>query len=64
MKITIHTRGHHIVALDEMGNMVANRATYCNPAAIHQIILDVQMIDGAEIDWDRSQVAEPGTVDA
>lgn len=58
MKLTIDKNGYNLVARDEQGNVHATRKTNCNPAALRQIILDVEML-GAEIDWDNSQVAKP-----
>lgn len=58
MKITIDTDHYDIVAHDESMNVVARRKTYCNPAALHQLICDVSMIPTAVIDWDNSEVAE------
>ena len=58
MKITIDSNAHgDIVARDESGNVVATRKTYCNPAALAQVILDAERL--GEIDWDNSQVAKP-----
>lgn len=61
-KITIDNAGYDIVARDEGGQVVARRKTYCNPAALAQIILDAEMI--GEIDWENSQVAKPGVEEA
>lgn len=57
-KLTIDTDCHgNLVARDEAGSVLARRKRYCNPAAIHQIILDAEML--GEIDWQESQVAQP-----
>lgn len=61
-KITIDNAGYDIVARDEGGQVVARRKTYCNPAALAQIILDAEMI--GEIDWENSRVAKPGVEEA
>lgn len=57
MKLTIHKRGYNLVALNKSGKTVATRITNCNPAAIHQIILDAEMV--GEIDWDNSSAVKP-----
>lgn len=50
--------GHAIGARDEYGEIIASRRTYCNPAALAQLLLDVERA-GYEINWKNSQVAEP-----
>ena len=57
--ITTGTRGQ-ILALDENGNRVASRSTYCNPAALAQLICEVETA-GFAIDWAESTVAQPET---
>jgi hypothetical protein len=57
MTLTIHTQGYDIVARDESGTVVARRKTYCNPAALAQLIYDAERL--GEIDWENSEVAKP-----
>lgn len=60
MKLTIDKTGYDLVARDEAGAVKARRKTSYNPAALRQLIMDVELIPGAEIDWENSQVAKPG----
>lgn len=64
MKYTIATHNYDVIARDDEGNVVARKGTNCNPAALAQLICDVERIPGAEIDWDNSPVAKPRTADA
>lgn len=57
-RITLHGYGNMIVARDTKGSPVASRSTSYNPAALHQLILDIVTI-GARIDWKNSTVAKP-----
>lgn len=57
MKITIDKIRSRLVARDESGAILAERKTYCNPAALDQIICDAEKL--GEIDWAASQVAPP-----
>lgn len=60
MKITIDNSPHNeIIARDESGKVLIRKSTYCNPAALDQVICEAQMI--GEIDWKGSQVAQPDT---
>jgi hypothetical protein len=59
MKLTIDKTNYRLIARDAAGNILASRATNCNPAALHQIILDTKMLD-ATIDWKNSMVSKPG----
>lgn len=55
----IHSRHYHIEASDSAsGETIATVRTYCNPAALAQLILSVES-DGWAIDWDASTVAKP-----
>ena len=56
-QITIDSILHQIVARDETGNILAEASTYCNPAALAQIILAAET--QGVIDWDNSQIANP-----
>lgn len=60
-QVTIHNRGHNIIARELDGEVVASRSTTCNPAALAQLILDIELA-GSQIDWDGSQVAKPATL--
>lgn len=55
--ITITALGYDIVAMNKNGDEVARRKTYCNPAALRQIICDAEMV--GIIDWKNSTVAKP-----
>ena len=57
MKITIDKIRNRLVARGEAGNILAERKTYCNPAALSQIVLDAERI--GKIDWENSQVSRP-----
>lgn len=57
MKITIDKIRNRLVARDEVGTVLAERKTNCNPAALAQIIYDAEKL--GEIDWPESQVAPP-----
>lgn len=60
MKLTIDHNSHgDIVARDESGKILATRKRNCNPAALRQIILDVEML-GAEIDWPNATGSPTG----
>lgn len=49
-----------ILALNADGECIASRRTYCNPAALRQLICDVES-RGWTIDWDESVIANPDT---
>jgi len=57
MKITIDKIRNRLVVRDEAGNILAERKTNCNPAALSQIVLDAGTL--GEIDWESSHVAPP-----
>jgi hypothetical protein len=57
--VTIESTGRAVIALDSKdGACVAFRKKYCNPAALAQLISEVEN-DGYTIDWDNSTVAKP-----
>lgn len=59
MKIyTIQGNGGQICAVDADGQTAFTRKTYCNPAAMHQLVLDVEMAGGV-IDWENSDETKP-----
>ena len=62
-KVTIDKIRHDIVARTEWGTVVARKSTNCNPAALRQLICEVEMV-GHTIDWDESQVANPDSAKA
>lgn len=57
-KAIIESDGRAVFATSECGNLISARRTYCNPNALRQLILDVEM-DGYHIDWTESAVAKP-----
>lgn len=59
--VTIEACGNNLWACDEDGHCVARRSTTCNPAALRQLILDVEMA-ACLIDWANSSVAKPEEV--
>ena len=61
--VTIEACGNDLWACDKDGHCVARRSTTCNPAALRQLILDVEMA-ACLIDWDNSTVAKPEEVAA
>ena len=57
--VTIESTGRAVIALDAKdGARVAFRKRYCNPAALAQLVCDVEG-DGYVIDWENSTVAKP-----
>lgn len=57
--VTIESTGRAVIALDaEDGACVGFRKKYCNPAALAQLIAEVEG-DGYVIDWENSTVAKP-----
>ena len=57
--VTIESTGRAVIALDAKdGACVGFRKKYCNPAALNQLIADVEG-DGYVIDWENSTVAKP-----
>ena len=57
--VTIESTGRAVIALDsEDGACVGFRKRYCNPAALAQLVADVEG-DGYTIDWVNSTVAKP-----
>ena len=57
-KAIIESDSRTVFATSECGNLISARRTYCNPNALRQLILDVEMA-GYHIDWTESTVAKP-----
>lgn len=62
--VTIESTGRAVIALDtEDGACIGFRKKHCNPAALAQLVADVEG-DGYVIDWANSTVAKPEPKDA
>lgn len=55
--LTIDKTHYRLIARNAKGEILAERSTNCNPAALAQIICDAETI--GKIDWKNSMVTKP-----